>query len=299
VDGNPQIGAEVRERRRQLGLSVRALAARAGISPAYVTAIETANNPTTGKAPRLSLAIVQRLAEALELDVGALIDRASPAADHGTHVLVYVLSAPTGGILAPLVAQYAAAVDHWVHIVDPRAPDDQPAENVSPIRFALGADPYATATFDADALMAALDREIAVLAPILTGRRVGLLISDCSAVMRYLRDASAPVANEASWHDDVAALFLARLGGGPAVDACAYLHDDVAALGLTIDQLQTAVDLISRHDRVLALDGDVTVSGAPAIRRILAGARPSGASSGAWEQLASAAARTLVGVHER
>jgi hypothetical protein len=277
---------------------MRALAARAAISPAYVTAIETANNPTTGKPPRLSLAIVQRLADALELDVATLIDRAAPAADHDAHVLVYVLSAPAGGILAPLAAQYAADVDHWIHIVDPRAPDDAPVGNVTAIRFELGAYPYATATFDGSALIAALDREIAVLAPTLRGRRVGLLISDCSAVMRYLRDASAPVANEASWHDDVTGLFLARFGGGPAVDACAYLHDDVAALGLTIDQLQTALDLIRRHDRVLLIDGDLTINGAPAISRILARARPSGASSGAWEQLAAAAARTLVGVHE-
>jgi hypothetical protein len=37
----------------------------------------------------------------------------------------------------------------------------------------------------------------------------------------------------------------------------------------------------------------------PAIRRILAEARPPGVASGAWEQLTIAAARTLAGAHAR
>src|SRR5690242_20266015 len=49
--GEYLLGIEVRDRRTRLGLSVRALARHAGVSPAYITAIETARNPSTGRPP--------------------------------------------------------------------------------------------------------------------------------------------------------------------------------------------------------------------------------------------------------
>jgi transcriptional regulator with XRE-family HTH domain len=290
-----QLGVRVRERRVALGLSVRALAARAGISPAYVSAIEAARNPSTGRPPTLSVAVARQLSDALELDVSALISPASSPGDHAAHVLAYVLTPPPGGIIEALDATYGEAVDHWLHIVDPRLPEEPASERVTLRRFALGLCPYATPYLDAAALEAALDREVAVLAPALRGRRVGLLIADCSAVMRFLHDASAAVAMETIWHDLVARVWQRRLGAPPAVDVCAYLHDDIIALGLTIDQLQTALDLVSRHDTVMLIQDHRTLTGAAAIQRILIEARPSGASPIAWAQLASAAARTLTG----
>ena len=299
ADESLQIGSEVRERRRQLGLSVRALAARASISPAYVTAIETANNPSTGRPPVLSLAIVQRLATALELDVATLIGHAEPPRTHGAHVLAYVVSPPAEGLLAALDAQYGATVDHWLQIADPRTTEDGAGDRATVRRFALGAYPYATPELDSEALLEALEREVVALAPAHRGRRIGLLIDDCSAVMRYLRNASCAVAMEATWHDEVTRIWQEHLGSPPAIDVCAYRRDDIAALGLTIDQLETALDLISRHDHVLLIRDRETLRGAPAIRRILAEARPPGASSDPWERLAAAAAQTLAGAQAR
>ena len=60
-------GRRVRDQRTRLGLSVRALASKAGISAAYVTSIEVGRNPTTGKPPAPSIQVVRRLAAALEL----------------------------------------------------------------------------------------------------------------------------------------------------------------------------------------------------------------------------------------
>ena len=82
------LGTEIRDRRLQLGLSVRALAMLADISPAYVTALETGNNPSTRRPPVPSLAVVRRLADALDLEVDALI-RAGDAVgpERGAHVL--------------------------------------------------------------------------------------------------------------------------------------------------------------------------------------------------------------------
>lgn len=114
--------------------------------------------------------------------------------------------------------------------------------------------------------------------------------------MRYVQDAATEVALEREWHGHVERIWQARLGTGPAIDVCAYDHADVAALGLTIDQLGTALELVTRHDRVVVLDGDEVTEGAPAIRRILDQARPQGTSVGAWRELAAAAARTLAAV---
>jgi transcriptional regulator with XRE-family HTH domain len=293
---DPELGAMVRNRRRQLGLSARALAARAAISPAYVTAIETARNPSTGRPPTVSLGIAQRLADALEIDLPTLIGKPSPHGRHAAHVLAYVVTPPPGGTLAALDAIYGADVDHWLHIIDPRTAGDHSSERVTERRFALGSSPYATPEqLDPDSLVQALDREVATIAPTLHGRRVGLLIADCSAVMRYLHDASAEVAVEAIWHDAVTHIWQTRLGASPAIDVCAYQHDDIAALGLTIDRLQSALDLITRHDNVLLIQDNGIVRGAPAIRRILATARPPGATTTAWDQLTAAAAHTLAG----
>ncbi len=291
------LGAEIRDRRLQLGLSVRALAVRADISPAYVTALETGNSPSTRRPPAPSLAIVRRLAAALDLELEALIRAGDPVRpDHGAHVLVYVAVPPPGGLLATLDAALGTDVDHWLHLADPRRTGDDDPARATTRRFAFGAYPYATPYLDPDALVDALDREVAALATAHRGERVGLLIADCSAVMRYLQDATAEIALEASWHQHVQRIWQEHLGSVPAVDVCAYDRDDLAALGLTIDQLATALELIRCHDQALVIDGDGTVAGAAAIRRILDDARPTGASRAGWQQLTAAAAQTLAAI---
>ncbi len=288
------LGSEIRDRRLQLALSVRALAGRAGISPGYVTALETGNNPSTGRAPVPSLAIVKRLAAALDLDLGVLIDAAGTAsAGHGAHVLAHVVRPPSNGLLATIDALLGADVDHWLHIADPRTTGDDRTDRATIARFAFGTYPYATPYLDPDALVDALDQQVAALASGHHGERVGLLIADCSAVMRYLQNAAAEIELESTWHDHVHRIWDHHLGTAPAVDVCAYDRHDLAALGLTIDQLATALDLISRHDHVIVIDGRHTTAGAPAIRRILDQVRPAGTSSAAWQHLAAAAAQTL------
>jgi len=292
--GESLLGTEVRDRRTRLGLSVRALAKHAGVSPAYITAIETAHNPSTGRPPVPSLAIVTRLAAALGLDLETLA-RPGPQPDtgHSPHVLAYVLRSPLGGNLAALDALLGADVDHWLHIADPRnMADDHPARATTR-RFALGAYPYETRHLEPAALLDAVEREVAALAPGQRGRRVGLLIADCSAVMRYLQNASSEIELESSWHERVHEIWVRYLDAPPAVDVCSYNNEDLDALGLTIDQLATALELIANHDHVIVLDGDTTTTSAPAIRRILGHARPIGTSTDAWQALAAAAAQTL------
>jgi len=288
------LGTEVRDRRTRLGLSVRALAQHACVSPAYITAIETAHNPSTGRPPVPSLAIVTRLAAALGLDLETLAQPGlQPDTGHSPHVLAYVLRSPVGGILATLDALLGADVDHWLHIADPRSMDDDDPARATTRRFELGAYPYETRHLEPAALLDAVEREVAALAPEQRGRRVGLLIADCSAVMRYLQNAFTEIELESSWHQRVHEIWTKHLGAPPAVDVCAYNNEDIEVLGLTIDQLATALELITHHDHVIVLDGDAATTNAPAIRRILGHARPIGTSADAWQTLTAAAAQTL------
>jgi hypothetical protein len=117
---------------------------------------------------------------------------------------------------------------------------------------------------------------------------------DCSAVMRYVQNAADEVNFEREWHNGVHRIWHDHLQREPAIDVCGYRHADVEALGLTIDQLGTALTLISTHERVVVAESyDVTVSGRAAIRRILAEARPAGVSAAAWREITRAAADSL------
>jgi len=111
--------------------------------------------------------------------------------------------------------------------------------------------------------------------------------------MRYLQNASSEIELESRWHERVHEIWIRYLDAPPAVDVCSYNNEDLGALGLTIDQLATALELIANHDHVIVLDGDTTTTSAPAIRRILGHARPIGTSTDAWQALAAAAAQTL------
>lgn len=285
------LGAELRDRRQALGLSVRALAAAAGISPAYVTAIEGGRSASTGRAPAISLRVLDGLATALDCTVDDLTGTRAPHED--AHVLLYAFA--DDGPLFPAVDRvFGGDVDHWLYIADPRHLEFAAADRATICTWDLGAHPYAGARLDPHDILIALDREVARAAGRLRGRRVGLAIMDCSAVMRYVQNAADEVGFERHWHAGVHRIWRERLGAEPAIDVCGYRHADITALGLTIDQLDTALTLVGNHDAVVAIEADgTTVRGRAAVRRILAEARPAGVSDGAWDALTRAAAATL------
>ncbi len=287
-------GHDVRDRRRELGLSVRALAARAGVSPAYVSAIERGRNPATGRPAVPSVAVLVGLAAALELGVARLLDSLRlPGTSAAGHVLLYSFDDRA----CPLEASeglFGDRVDHWLCIADPRGEEPAlPGGRATVRQWQLGKFPYDGPRLVPDQLVAALELEVRELARVHAGRRVGLLIADCSAVMRRVQNAEAEVALERRWDSEVHRIWAEHLHCPPAVDVCAYRHADVEALGLSIDQLATALELVRQHDLVILLGGDGPLTGLPAIRRILERARPPGVGAGAWRELAAAAAPGL------
>lgn len=290
------LGRDVRDRRRELGLSVRALAARAGVSPAYLTAIEHGRNPATGRPAVPSIAVLAGLAAGLEVELASLLDslRLTGASGAG-HVLLYGLDEHA----CPLEASerlFGAAVDHWLCIADPRRDEPRlPGGRATVRRWQIGAFPYDGPRLVPDRLVAALEDEVEALARAHAGRRVGLLIADCSAVMRGMQNAAAEVELEARWDSEVHRIWTEHLHAPPAVDVCAYRHSDIEALGFSIDQLATALELVRHHDLVILLDDDGTTTGPAAIRRILERVRPAGVGAIAWRRLVAAAAPGLAG----
>lgn len=285
------LGHEVRDRRLAHGLTVRALAERAGVSAAYVTAIENGRSASTGRAPEVSLRVLDGLARALDCSVDELTGTRHDAA--ARHALLYCFDA--AGPLFPTVDRaFGADVDHWIFIADPRHAETAPRERATICSWSLGEHPYAGIHLEPDDIHVALEREVARVAKGLAGQRVGLAIMDCSAVMRYVQNAADEVGFERRWHDGVHRIWREHLDTEPAMDVCGYRHADIAALGLTIDQLETALTLISHHDRVVAVEADdALIHGRAAARRILAEARPAGVSAGAWDELTRAAAASL------
>ena len=286
-----ELGHEVRDRRTALGLSVRALAQAAGVSAGYVTAIENGRSASTGRAPEVSLRVLDGIAAAL----GCTVDELTGSRAHADapHVLLYCVDA-TGPLFTTVDRAFGTDVDHWIYIADPRHAEAAPKGRATICTWELGAFPYANTHLEPQDILAALEREVAKVAATLKGQRVGLAIMDCSAVMRYVQNAADEVNFEREWHDGVHRIWHEHLQSEPAIDVCGYRHADVEALGLTIDQLGTALTLISTHDRVVVAESDnVTVSGRAAIRRILAEARPAGVSAAAWREITRAAADSL------
>src|SRR5690349_18048971 len=86
---NP-FGLLIRDRRRSLGLSVREVAHSAGLSPAYVSALELGRKSSAGRPSSPSFRVINGLAAALELDPARLVDELGAAGHtHGGHALLY------------------------------------------------------------------------------------------------------------------------------------------------------------------------------------------------------------------
>ncbi|HWE63389.1 MAG TPA: helix-turn-helix transcriptional regulator [Chloroflexota bacterium] len=74
-DQATNLGERVRKRRRALGLTAKALAKAAGVSTSYISQVERGHQ----KDP--SLPAVRRLADALSMDMHALLGAPAPASD--------------------------------------------------------------------------------------------------------------------------------------------------------------------------------------------------------------------------
>ena len=184
----------VSDRRTRLGLSVRELARRAGVSPAYVSAIETGRSSSTGRPPVISLDVAAGLAAALEMDVQTIVSAGTQrlADDRASHVLLYCLDGAHVDVMNALNERYGDRVDHWLHFADPREPVSSCVKQTV-VSWPFGQYPYESPVLDPELLLAAVESTVVSHAATLRGKRVGIAITDCSAVMRYVSNAATEV----------------------------------------------------------------------------------------------------------
>jgi transcriptional regulator with XRE-family HTH domain len=289
-------GRSIRERRRQMRLSVRALAEMTGVSASYISAIETARNSTTGRAPEPSIGVADRLLKALELPPThfvTLCERDDDGADACNHLLLYRLGVRRGHLKAILDQLFDGSVDQWFCIADPRSAPEGAADMIS-WQWAFGANPYPNDYLEPARILEALELELRKYADRVNSRRSGLVIADCSTVMRWVVNPESEVDFETHWAELSGGVMRRVFGQLPVANVCVYDHSDIESLSSRIDVLDALMRLFSSHTNVAAIDSENQIQTGPAaIAAILRECRPGGVSSTAWRSLTSAAAVTF------
>lgn len=279
-------GRRVRARRESLGLSLRAVAGLAEISPSYLSAIESGRNPATGRPPEPSVGVADRLCRALDLTPVRMLG----ACAHD-HALLYRLDDAHGGLAGLLDCAFGDTAEQWIRIDDPR---DETADTALSWRWPYGGGPYPDDYLVPDRIFAALESRMETAAAHVTSTAYGLAIADCSAVMRWVVNPDAEVALEDIWADRAADVLTRCIGRGPVANVCVYRHADLEALSGRIDTLDAILRLVGAHTRTVAVTrSGAVLHGPDAVGAILAESRPGGVSANAWDRMVRAAAQGL------
>ncbi len=257
--------------RDRLGLSSRDLAARAGISQAYVVRLERASTPGAHPRPTPTVDVLARLAEALQLQPADLL--ADTLRRAGRHVLL-VTDSCVRHPLDHVSASVRESVDTWLSASSNAR--QQPVTRIEhrPIELRRGP-PRA---YDPRAITDSLQHELHVLADDLHGRQLGMIFPEVSHVMRTLANPSVVIEFEHRWADVVSSAATA-LGAHAAWNVCVY---DVDALRATDNRVDVTIDLVRSHDTIWSVRNDRLLTGVPAVRRILGSLRPANQSVTEW-----------------
>jgi transcriptional regulator with XRE-family HTH domain len=288
------LGASLRHRRRELGLSIRTAADRIGISPSYLVALEHGRNPSTDRPPVPSARILAAIGRAYDIELAALLDESGAEESASAHLVLYQAGT---GYRSPLEAArrlFAGRVDAWIEITDPRTADDHeaPEDVLLRVRGPLASADSMPHVFEPARVLTALADALEHVPR--STPRLGVIFGANSAVLRSIENPPILLDCEKTWEHEVAAAFRTVLGVGPAANICVYREADLQELAPRLDQLATVLSLVRSHPQVAVQDGKDLVTGAVAIESIVEAARPAGVSSETWESLARAAALGLV-----
>lgn len=259
-------GQEVRARRQSLGYSTRRLAERAGVSQAYVVALErsTSSRDRTGPCP--SVDVLVGLASALQLHPVELLSGSLLAA--GSHIL-YVVDGAGREIFDTARAQVPDA-DVWVSAGRRRGPSRTVPH--------LSIHPEGEADYRAEGVTAVIRSGFAGLAPVVYGRHVGVVFSDEDSTLLGARDRLLSI--ERDWQSIVSSAAWAA-DAATATAVCVYELDVLQRMEPT---LETALDLIASHDTVVLSDGRTVSRGRSASLRVLHRLRPAHTRADEWRR---------------
>jgi len=199
-----EFGTAVRARRKLRGMTLRDLAERTGVSTSYLSSVERGVNPSTGRPPQISARFAERLRQVLGMgDVPVFASkkdegRHSTAGHACEHVLLYRLDEGRGGLAGHVAELTSGAVSDWICIADPAAPEDVAAgPGFHGWTWSFGSDPYPDEFLDPTRIVTALEARVTDLDLDLAARGYGLIIADCSAVMRWVVNPDAEIDFEA------------------------------------------------------------------------------------------------------
>lgn len=264
----------VRDVRVEMGLSTRELARRAGVSQAYVVALEKARDGTRSTSPTPTLDVVCSLAYALgrdPLELTESIVRPAPR-----HTLLVLDDDPERTGLDALEYSRLAAtpVDHWVWVASdlgnaPRR--DRTASRIDIRRRHRD-------EFRPHRIYSAIPGELAAIAPAIRNRTIGIVFAESAHVITLAKEARLVLEVEHQWGRvvrDAAKAVNTRVGW----NICVYESSILRTLPNT---LASVCDLIASHDTVWSGHGGRVTTGAAAKRRILLGLRPPTIAAATW-----------------
>jgi transcriptional regulator with XRE-family HTH domain len=248
--------------RRRLALTTRDLARLAGISQAYVVALERPAGYTGRAGPTPTIDVVGRLAHALGVEVVDLVAAAlRPPA--GRHVLL--VADGTSDSPVQLVRRcITAPVDKWLCAAPAsRSRAVQPGD-ATPIRLHRHRRRIYDPRRVAASLTSELERVDTAGAAKLAGQRLGFVFTEMSGLLANVDDPMNVIGFEEHWANTVAD---ASASVGACVDwnICVYAADDLLALADPVESLRR---LVRTHDAVWATFENEVVSGTSAGHRI-------------------------------
>ena len=254
----------LRRHRRQHQRSTRELASRAGVSQAYVVALE---RNSVDIPPTPTVEVLVRLAAAMDRDPLDLF--AACLRVRSRHV-VLVTDVVTDETLAQAVGASGADECAWVWA-------SSGASVPTAARHRIDLRRTAGTSYRPARIRQALQRELEHLGD-LRDEELGFVFAETSAVMDSLDDPSVLLEFEQHWGqvvDDAAQ----RVGADAAWNVCVYELDRVRHLP---DPVKAVVDLIRCHDDIWSGDGASVLVGGAATREVLRSLRPTGVRSAGW-----------------
>jgi hypothetical protein len=187
----------------------------------------------------------------------------------GPHVLVVVED--DGASLMDTLISSVDDVETWV-TAGHRAASHALVNHIS-----LHADD--TTTYDPDAVAMAIDRELGALAPVIDGKRLGVVFSEAESTLIDAADTIVDV--EYDWSQLVSDAAWSA-GAHPAWNLCVYELDAIKQMA---DPLRMSLELIRTHDTVwTAADRAVRRNGAGS-RRLLQQLRPPDTRADHWREI--------------
>lgn len=268
------LARRLRGARVDLGMSTRSLAQRAGVSQAYVVALEKAHDGVLPTSPTPTVDVICGLAFALGLDPLELTESVLRPAPRHTLLVLEDPADSHGPDALEYARQAATPVDHWVWVASDL--EHSPRRDRSASRIDLRR--HNRDEFRPPMIFAAVPGELAAIEPVVRGRTIGMVFAESAHVISLADDPRQVLEVEHQWGRvvrDAARTVDTRVGW----NVCVY---ELSVLRSILEPVEAVCDLLSSHDTIWSAHDSRVSSGATAARRILQHLRPDDVPASQW-----------------